>query len=68
MEYELDQVVCNCCGKEIPKDCHGYFEDYIHIEKDWGYFSNKDGKHHSFDLCESCYDKILKNFCISPDK
>ena len=30
----------------------------------WGYFSNKDGERHSFDLCESCYDELLKTFLI----
>ncbi|NLL92600.1 MAG: hypothetical protein GX225_00420 [Clostridiales bacterium] len=33
--------------------------DYV-----WGYFSEKDGERHSFDLCEDCYDAMIKNFKI----
>ena len=29
-----------------------------------GYFSEKDGERHSFDLCESCYDDLLRTFRI----
>ena len=30
----------------------------------FGFFSGKDGKKHSFDLCEECYDKMIKEFAI----
>ena len=30
----------------------------------WGYFSEKDGEVHDFDLCESCYDKWIGSFRI----
>ncbi len=30
----------------------------------WGYFSEKDGTTHAFDLCEDCYDKIISKFVI----
>ena len=33
--------------------------DYI-----WGYFSNKDGTRHQFDLCEDCYDRFVKELSI----
>ena len=36
----------------------------IQCDQTWGYFSEKDGEHHSFDLCESCYDELLKSFLI----
>ena len=46
---EENKKICHCCGHEIKQ------EDYLYIEKDWGYFSNgKDGQKHSFILCESC--------------
>lgn len=67
MEQQLDKVICNCCGKEICKDSYGYMHDYIHIEKNWGYFSNKDGEKHSLDICEECYDKLLTKFHILPE-
>lgn len=29
---------------------------------EWGYFSEKDGERHHFDLCESCYDDLVSSF------
>ena len=42
-------------------------EEYIHIEKIWGYPSEKDGECHSFDLCEPCYDKMTAEFVLKPE-
>lgn len=61
---EMSKMICNCCGKEIPvrngQAQEGVFSaDYI-----WGYFSEKDGERHSFELCEMCYDKWIASFCI----
>ncbi len=66
VQENLEQVFCNCCGKEIPKDHFGYFHDYVHIEKQWNYFSQKDGEQYTFDICESCFDAWIKGFSISP--
>lgn len=60
----LTEVVCNCCGKSIPLQNGIAKEDYIHLKKEWGYFSDKDGVTQSFDLCESCYDKWIKTFVV----
>ena len=43
-------------------------EEGLHVEKSWGYFSGKDGEIHSFDLCESCYDLLVQDFQIPPEK
>ena len=59
-EMILSKVICNGCGKEISLASEGYF----HGEKTWGYFSDKDGRKDSFDLCESCYDKMTGNFTV----
>ena len=40
--------------------------DYIEVKKEWGYFSNKDTQIHEFKICERCYDRIVKQFEISP--
>ena len=61
-----DKTLCNLCGREIPKT-DGFTMDHIHVEKEWGYFSGKDGERHSFDLCESCYDSLVKSFRIPPE-
>ncbi len=63
-KQEVEKVFCNICGKEIEKDIYGYYRDYLHIEKDWGYNSNKDGENHSIDICEECYDNLIKSFKI----
>ena len=34
------------------------------MKKEWGYFSGKDLKVHSFNLCEACYDRLLEEFEI----
>ena len=34
----------------------------------WGYFSEKDGETHSFDLCEECYDRITGQFAVPVEK
>ena len=53
---EIKKIICNQCGKEIPV-VDGYPRD-----QEWGYFSEKDGERHSFDLCEECYDRLLASF------
>ena len=39
-------------------------EDAFEARKQWGYFSNKDAKLHSFIICEKCYDKFVSTFAI----
>ena len=57
-------ICCNKCGREI---CHVETvekADYLKIEKNWGYFSNKDGISHSIYICEECYDEWITSFQI----
>lgn len=56
---------CNSCGKKL-ETTNNNREDYLFVQKEWGYFSGKDGQIHSFYLCESCYDKMTETFCIPP--
>lgn len=53
-------VICNGCGKEIHTD----IQDFLKIQKEWGYFSSKDLELHEFCLCEECYDRILSDLKI----
>ncbi|MBR2593078.1 MAG: hypothetical protein IKD83_00445 [Firmicutes bacterium] len=62
---KIEKIFCNMCGKEIPKT-DGFFHDHLHIEKKWGYFSDHDGEVHSFDICESCYDRLIREFSLPP--
>lgn len=61
---EIEKVFCNCCGKKMAVE-HGVVKEGVFIaEIKWGYFSEKDGEQHNFDLCEMCYDTMVKNFKI----
>ncbi|HKM04338.1 MAG TPA: hypothetical protein VJZ04_07040 [Lachnospiraceae bacterium] len=62
---ELFSVICNMCGKEMTVEGQILKEGCFHGDHTFGYFSNKDGQTHKFDLCEECYDKIVKRFKIS---
>lgn len=64
---EISAVICNKCGKKLLVTKGTVMEGVFSGEADWGYFSRKDGEHHSFDLCESCYDKLVKSFQIPMD-
>lgn len=54
----VDHIYCDCCGREIQPNK----EDFLHITKEWGYLSNKDGDCHVWDICEACYDKWTSAF------
>ena len=56
------QVVCNCCRRPLPVENGIVLEDYIHVDKAWGYFSECDGEKIAFDLCENCTHELTKRF------
>lgn len=58
---------CNCCGRKILPQNGILKEEICKVEKEWGYFSNKDGEIHRFTICESCYDKWVAGFAIPPE-
>jgi hypothetical protein len=61
---ELDKVRCNHCGKELEV-VHGIVKEGVFsMDMAWGYFSEKDGQIHSFDLCEECYDYFVSQFQV----
>lgn len=61
---EIKKIICNKCGREIQA-VDGYpREGVFSADCTWGYFSEKDGEKHSFDLCESCYDELIGSFQI----
>lgn len=65
---ELSAVICNRCKKELKVE-HGMIREGCFCgEAQFGYFSRKDGKKYSFDLCEDCFDKMLKDFAISAEE
>ncbi|MEG1140767.1 MAG: ribosomal protein S18-alanine N-acetyltransferase [Lachnospiraceae bacterium] len=62
-----EKIRCQCCGKMARFENGLMKDDFLHIEKEWGYFSKKDGTHHEFNVCEECYDKWVAEFVQSPE-
>lgn len=63
-KVKIDKMRCNICGKEIKVENGIIQEGVLSADKIWGYFSEKDGQVHSFDICENCYDEWVKTFKI----
>lgn len=61
---ELVSVICNRCKKELKVEKGIVMEGCFCGNTRFGYFSNKDGMEHFFDLCEECYDKMTAGFAI----
>ena len=59
---EIDKIICNKCGKEIKVIRGVAQEDFLEVNKRWGYFSNKDNQEDTFELCEECYDEFVASF------
>ena len=59
-----EKIICNCCKKVILERNGIPKAEYLHVEKQWGYFSGKDGEKQEFDLCEECYDMWIGSFQI----
>lgn len=61
---EKQNVICNKCGRKM-KIVNGILhEDGLFVVKDWGYFSEKDLQIHKFNLCEACYDNMIRDFAV----
>ena len=63
---DVEAIMCNQCGQDIVRDRFGYFQDYLAIEKGWGYHSPYDGEVHSMDICQDCYKQWVAGFKIPP--
>lgn len=61
---ELATVICNNCKKELLVENGILKEGCFDVNASFGYFSDKDGQIHSFDLCEECYDEMIAKFRI----
>ena len=61
---QLISMQCNCCKKLLQKENEIVTEGCFSVDYIWGYFSNKDGTRHQFDLCEDCYDRFVKELSI----
>lgn len=63
----LKEARCNSCGRTFLIENGMPKEEIIEIEHVFGYFSDKDGEKYSFDLCEACYNRIIKEFAIQAE-
>lgn len=63
-DKKLTNVYCNKCNKQVVVESEIVKEGIFSIDYHWNYFSGKDGEKHSFDICEECYDKLIKDFKI----
>ena len=61
----MKTITCNCCGEDI-KITNNIPEDFITINKSWGFLSPFDGETHDIDLCTSCYKNFIDSFKIPP--
>ncbi len=59
-----NKIFCNQCGKELQQQEDMIREGYFPADIVFGYFSNKDGLRHRWDLCERCYDALIHSFQI----
>ena len=64
---KIIKMKCNFCGNEMKTDKGIVVEGVCSVDCSWGYFSGKDGETHSFDICEKCYDNMVKQFKIPAD-
>ena len=55
---------CNVCGKTLRVENGLLKEDVFAAVKEWGYFSKRDLEVHQFNVCETCYEKMIDSFII----
>lgn len=61
---EIEKIICNQCGEEIPMISGRPAAGVCSIRQVWGYGSDKDGEVHEIDLCEKCYDEWTAGFAV----
>ena len=65
---EVETVICNCCGNKLAVRDGIVPEGVLRVDHAWDYFSEKDGEVHHFDICEECYDQLVRTFKIPLDR
>ena len=65
---KVEKIICNKCGKEILVRGGVPQEDVLEVRKRWGYHSRKDNQVDCFDLCEDCYDELIRSFRIKMEE
>mgnify|MGYP000974792994 CR=1 FL=1 len=63
-KMQLEEVICNKCGRLLKVENGIIKEGCFSADTVFGYFSEKDGNRHLFDLCEKCYDHMIQEFSV----
>lgn len=67
-QKNLCAVICNGCGRELKVEDGVLKEGCFEGKQVFGYFSSMDGERHSFDLCEDCYRKMIRQFAVPVER
>lgn len=65
---QLEEVICNKCGRALKVENGIIKEGCFHGNAVFGYFSEKDGIRQHFDLCENCYDEMVRDFKVPAEE
>lgn len=66
----LVDICCDVCGKSCKNDYDKELDrelsqnvdfEYATLRATWGYFSRKDGESYHLDICENCFDDVVKH-------
>lgn len=53
------EVICDGCGQTTTKDRENGIHEYARLSANWGYDSNHDNERYDYQLCETCFFKVL---------
>lgn len=53
------EVICDVCGQTTTKDREHGIHEYATLSANWGYHSNRDDERYHYQLCETCFFKLL---------
>jgi hypothetical protein len=62
---EVVDVICDRCGGSCWDKEHMNLE-FAEMKAMWGYCSSKDCERHKIQICEKCYDEMIKTMGIKP--
>lgn len=53
------EVICDGCGQTTTVDKENGVHEYATLSADWGYYSDHDNESYRYQLCETCFFKVL---------
>ena len=61
----ITDIICDSCGNSCDTD---YGFEYMKLESNWGFSSNKDFERWTAEICEKCVDDKFKFITFKKDK